>query len=148
MAAKLQRVVGHRKTNAGSTAMPNQKDLESFLASYPPEVGALARAAKRLLEASLPDAEETLNESAKVIGYGYGPGYKGCVCTLILSRAGVKLGIPYGAAMPDPNGLMRGAGKVHRHVVLQTLDDLKQPGLKALLKGTLAAWKERTKANN
>ena len=68
------------------------------------------------------------------------------MCTLILSQTGVKLGIPYGAAMPDPNALMRGAGKVHRHVVLQTPADLKQPGLKALIKAALAAWKERTKA--
>jgi hypothetical protein len=125
--------------------MPSQKDVESFLATYPPEVGALARAAKRLLEASLPNAEETLDESAKVIGYGYGPGYKGCVCTLILSKTGVKIGIAYGATMPDPNGLLRGAGKVHRHVVLQTVADLKQPGVKALVKAALTAWKERTK---
>jgi hypothetical protein len=127
--------------------MPNQKDIESFLASYPSEVGALARAARRLLESSLPNAAETLDESAKVIGYGYGPGYKGCVCTLILSQTGVKLGIPYGASMPDPNGLLRGAGKVHRHVVLQKPADLKQPGVKAMVKSALAAWKERTKAN-
>jgi hypothetical protein len=127
--------------------MPSQKDVESFLATYPPEVGALARAAKRLLEASLPNAEETLDESARVIGYGYGPGYKGCVCTLILSKTGVKIGIAYGATMPDPNGLLRGAGKVHRHVVLQTVADLKQPGVKALVKAALAAWKKRTKTN-
>ena len=75
------------------------------------------------------------------------PGYKGCVCTLILSKTGVKLGIAYGAAMPDPKGLMRGAGKVHRHVALQNLADLKQPGVKALIKAALAAWKERTKAS-
>jgi Domain of unknown function (DU1801) len=127
--------------------MPNEEDVESFLNSYPPEVGALARAARRLLEASLPNAEETLDASAKVIGYGYGPGYKGCVCTLILSRTGVKLGIPYGAAMPDPNWLMRGAGKVHRHVVLQTPADLKQPGVRALVEAALAAWKERMKSD-
>jgi hypothetical protein len=127
--------------------MPSQKDVERFLASYPPEVSALARGAKRLLEASLPNAEETLDESAKVIGYGYGPGYKGCVCTLILSKTGVKIGIAYGASMPDPKGLLRGAGKIHRHVALKTLADLKQPGLEALLRATLAAWKERTKAN-
>ena len=59
---------------------PRQKDVESFLATYPPEVGALARAAQRMLEESLPNAEATLDESAKVIGYGYGPGLQGlCV---------------------------------------------------------------------
>ena len=94
-----------------------------------------------------PNAEETLDESAKVIGFSYGAGYKGCVCTLIMSRKGVKLGIPYGATIPDPKQLMRGAGKVHRHVELKTIADLNQPGLKPLVKATLAAWKDRTKGD-
>ena len=124
--------------------MPNTNDVEAFLETYPAEVGELARATRRLLLDVIPGASETLDESAKVIGFGYGPGYKGCVCTLIMSQKGVKVGIPYGTALPDPEGLMRGSGKVHRHVVLETLPDLKLPGLKALLRATLAAWKART----
>lgn len=91
----------------------------------------------------LPDAAEMFDESAKVIGYGYGPGYKGLVCTLILSRTGVKLGIIRGSELPDPKRLMQGRGKVHRHVELRTVADLNRPGLKPLLKTALAAWKER-----
>ena len=88
-----------------------------------------------------------MDESARVIGYGYGPGYKGIVCTLILSKAGAKIGIAHGAALPDPKHLMQGKGKVHRHVPLRTIADLKQPGLTPLLKAALAAWKERHEAN-
>jgi hypothetical protein len=127
--------------------MSEKAIIETFLAAYPAEVRDLALAARRLLEGALPNAEETLDESAKVIGFGYGPGYKGCVCTLIMSQKGVKLGISYGATMPDPERLLRGAGKVHRHVALQTMADLKQPGLKPLVKSALAAWKDRTKAD-
>jgi hypothetical protein len=125
--------------------MPGPSDVESFLTSYPAEVGELARAARGLLFEALPGAEETLDRSARVIGFGYGPGYKGCVCTLIMSQKGVKLGIAFGSELPDPKGLLGGAGKVHRHVALQTLADLKKPGLKALIKAALGAWKERTK---
>jgi hypothetical protein len=125
--------------------MPNQKDVEAFLASYPAEVGELAHAARRLLSELLPGAEETLDQSARVIGFGYGPGYKGCVSTLIMSQKGVKIGIARGSELPDPKGLLGGTGKVHRHVALQTLADLKQPGLKPLIKAALAAWQERTK---
>jgi hypothetical protein len=125
--------------------MSRSNDVEAFLDSYPAEVGELARAARVLIEKMVPKAEETLDKSAKVIGYGYGPGYKGVVCTLILSKTGVKLGIPYGASMSDPEGLLRGAGKVHRHVVLQKLADLEQPGVKALIKAAVAGWKDRTK---
>jgi hypothetical protein len=123
--------------------MTTPQDIESFLAAYPPEVGELAHAARRLLGEALPGSEETLDKTARVIGFGYGPGYKGCVCTLIMSQKGVKLGIARGSELPDPKGLMAGSGKVHRHVQLEKLADLKQPGLKPLIKAALAAWKER-----
>jgi hypothetical protein len=130
--------------SAGTHAMTTPQDIESFLAAYPAEVGELAHAARRLLSESLPGSEETLDKTARVIGVGYGPGYKGCICSLIMSQKGVKLGIAYGSELPDPKGLMAGSGKVHRHVQLDNLGDLKQPGLKALIKAALAAWKERT----
>ena len=124
--------------------MPAKNHIEEFLAKYPAEVGELAQASRRLLNEMLPKAEETLDQSARVIGFGYGPGYKGCVCTLILSQKGVKLGLARGSELPDPRGLLSGSGKVHRHIALQTLADLKQPGLKPLIKAAFAAWKERT----
>ena len=46
---------------------------------------------------SRPKAQESIDESAKLFGFSYGPGYKGLVCTLIMSRTGVKLGIVRGA---------------------------------------------------
>jgi hypothetical protein len=127
--------------------MPSPKDVESFLAAYPSEVRDVALAARNLLDGALPGVAETLDESAKVIGYNYGPGYKGVVCTLILSRTGVKLGIVRGSELPDPKHLMQGAGKVHRHVQLRTIADLKRPGLKTLLKAALMAWQERNEVN-
>jgi hypothetical protein len=117
------------------------------LADYPPEVREVALAARRLLNRAIPGAEETLDESARIIGYGYGPGYKGVVCTLILSRTGVKLGIVRGSELSDPKQLMRGSGKIHRHVQLQKIADLKRPGLASLLKAALTAWHERNKAS-
>jgi len=123
--------------------MRDAKDIESFLAPYPPEVSDLAVAAREFLANALPGAEETLDESAKLLGYGYGPGYKGLLCTLLLSKSGIKLGIAHGSELADPKQLMQGSGKVHRHVQLRTKNDLKQPGLKPLLKAALAAWKKR-----
>ena len=126
---------------------PASKDIESFLAPFPPEVSDLALAARDFLAKALPGAEESLDESAKLLGYGYGPGYKGLVCTLLSSKKGIKLGISHGSELPDPKQLMQGSGKVHRHVQLRTKNDLKQPGLKPLLKAALAAWKKRNENN-
>lgn len=122
-------------------------DIEVLLAPYPPEVKDVALAARDFLAEALPGAAETLDGPAKLLAYGYRPGYKGLVCTLLLSQTGVKLGIARGSELPDPKRLMRGSGKVHRHVQLRTTADLKQPGLKSLLKAALASWKKRNEAS-
>ncbi len=129
-----------------SNVMTHADDVDAFLMPYPPEVQALAHAAREFLAQVLPGAAETIDESAKLLGYGYGPGYRGLVCTLLLSKTGIKLGIAHAATLPDPRQLLQGSGKVHRYVGLLTADDLKQPGLKPLMKAALAAWKKRTQA--
>jgi len=126
--------------------MATVKQLETFLAGYPPGVREIASATRTLLESAAPGIEETVDVSSKVVGYGYGPGYKGLLFTLIPSQKEIKLGIVRGTELPDPKGLMTGAGKVHRHVPLRGVADLKQPGLKALLGQALRAWRRRNAA--
>ena len=79
-----------------------------------------------------------------VIGYGYGPGYRGLVCTLILSKAGVKLGIVRGSELDDPHGLLEGSGRVHRYVQLRNVSDLRKAGVGQIVKAAHIAWKRRT----
>jgi hypothetical protein len=122
------------------------KPIAAAFAAYPPEVEALALGARNLLMDTLPDVAEELDSTRKIVGYSYGPGYKGVVCTLILSRKGVKIGIVRGADLPDPHGLMSGDGIYHRHVELRTSEDLEQRGLKPLLLTALQAWHARNAA--
>jgi hypothetical protein len=117
--------------------------IDELLARYPQPVQETAAAARALLTSMLPGVEESADIPAKLIVYRYGPGYKGALFTLILSQKGVKLGVVRGAELPDPKKLMAGAGKVHRHVPLRSAADLKQPGLKPLLKTALEAWRAR-----
>jgi hypothetical protein len=126
--------------------MPFPKEIDEFLELYPPPVKDIALAARELVTHVVPKATETLDRSARCIGYGFGPGYKGMICSLILSKSGVKIGIARGTELPDPAGLLKGSGKVHRHVQLSEVSDVRNPGLKALLKAAVAAWKERTRA--
>ena len=119
-------------------------DIGAFLAGYPQPVQEIASATRGLLEEVLPGIEETLDTSSRLIGYRYAPGYTGLLCTLIPSRKEVKLGIFRGSELPDPKHLMTGAGKVHRHVPLRRLADLRQPGLKPLLTRALTAWRSRS----
>ena len=111
--------------------------------AYPKPVRALTQHAREALRGWLPEAKETQDPSAKLFAYVYGPGYRGVVCTLILSRSGVKLGIAGGASFADPHKLLRGAGKVHRHIPLKAEADLRQPGVREMVAAASAACLER-----
>ena len=106
-------------------------------------VETLAREARSVLREWLPEAEETKDEAARMFAYTYGAGYRGVVCTLLLSKSGVKIGIPWGASFPDGHKLLRGEGKVHRHVPLKVVEDLQQPGVKEMVAAASAACKQR-----
>ena len=121
------------------------RTLETILERYPTEVQTLARAARTLILGVLPDVEETVDGSAPVIGYGYGTGNKGVVCTLLLSKTGVKIGVAHGAALPDPDHLLVGSGKVHRYVEVRAASELRRPALTKLLKASHEAARARLK---
>jgi hypothetical protein len=115
--------------------MPNPtKELDDLLSTYPANVQEVALGTRKLILATLPGVLEMVDAPARVIGYGRSANYKDLLCTIILSKGGVKLGIVGGAALPDPNGLMEGTGKKHRYVVLDTPADLKKPGLTRLIR--------------
>ena len=92
--------------------MSDQEVIDVFLASYPAEVVDLAHAARGLLKELLPGALETLDRTAKVIGYSYGPGYKGTVCASHLEQGRRQdRSFPrLGAARPQGSAARRGQG--------------------------------------
>jgi len=55
----------------------------------------------------------------------------------------VNLGIVNGASIDDPNILMEGKGKVHRHVKHQRIEQVRSPELKELMHRALGAAQER-----
>jgi hypothetical protein len=119
------------------------RSLDDLLGRYPESVQGLARSVRAFVLETLPDAAETIDDTAPVIGFGYGPGYKGIICSLILSKSGVKLGLAHGAALPDPEHLLEGDGKVHRYVAIRDASDLDKADLKQLMISASAASRAR-----
>ena len=115
--------------------------VTEFFDEYPAVVPDLARRLRELIRSTLPDAREELDRPGRVIGYSYGPGYAGLVCTIILSKKAVKLGVVGSASMTDPANLLEGAGKRHRYVAFAQASDFERPGIRDLLR---AAVKLRT----
>ncbi|HEU4689096.1 MAG TPA: DUF1801 domain-containing protein [Vicinamibacterales bacterium] len=141
---RARRAVSAKPVRAHAHAV-STRTFKDLVAPYPREVQALARAARSLVLDVLPKVEESVDPAGPYISYGYGPGYKGVVSYITVSQKGVKLGVARGPSLPDPKKLLRGTGKSGRHVVINTPDDLRTPGLRQLIRAALAAWKkERT----
>lgn len=93
--------------------------------------------------AAVPVIEETVDTSGPYVSYGFGPGYKGVVCYMTISKTNVKLGVANGTSLPDPHRLLQGSGKNVRHVPLSKVDELEQTGLDDLIRAAHTAWKKR-----
>lgn len=120
-----------------------KEKFENLLDSYNPVVRDSVLLTKQLLQKIIPGIQEIVDEKAKVIGYGFGPKYTDNICTIILSRKGVKLGFNRGTELPDKNKLLEGKGKVHKYVQIND-DVLESKALKELIKSAYSSYKKRT----
>ena len=118
-------------------------DAEAFLSLYPDAVRNVGLALRTTILAALPRVEETVDRPGRILGYGFGTGYAGAICTIIPSKTGMKLGIVNGASLHDPAGLLEGAGKRHKYVAVKDAATARSAAVTALLKAAYAAWKGR-----
>jgi hypothetical protein len=106
---------------------------DTILSKYNEEVLTLGYELRDFLLSELKDIIEIPDDSAGIIGYGYGQGYKDMICTIIPSKKGIKLGFYKGSELHDPEHLLTGSGKVHKYVEIRSAYDVKNPALKKLL---------------
>ncbi|MGH8877780.1 MAG: DUF1801 domain-containing protein [Stackebrandtia sp.] len=109
--------------------------VERLLASKPAPMAELATAAYELLLELFPEAVVTVDGGD--VGFGGDSGYKGLIFVLSPHREHVTLGIADGAALPDPDGILEGSGKRHRHAKLRSREDLDDSRLRLLLSAAL-----------
>jgi hypothetical protein len=119
------------------------KSFDELVSAYPLNVQTLARRSRTFVRKLIPKIEETVDSSGPYVSYGFGPGYKGVICYMTISKTGVKLGVANGTSLPDPHRLLQGSGKKARHVPLTSVDDLERTGLDGLIRAAHAAWKAR-----
>jgi len=117
--------------------------VEDVLAAFPSEVRALALQIRQFVVKAVPGSAEMVNPAARIIGYGFGTGYRDLICTIMPTKTRVNLGIAQAIELPDPEGLLEGTGKLHRHIKFRPPADLKRPGVRQLLVAAVAAWRQR-----
>lgn len=108
--------------------------FDDCIAKASPQVRALARAGRALLADVMPGITEVPWARQKIAGYGVGPKKMSeHFCYLAPFKRHLNFGFFYGAHLPDPQGLLEGAGKDLRHVKIRKLSDLEQPALRRLV---------------
>lgn len=104
--------------------MTKTDEIKSFLADYDREVRDIANALREILKQELPAITEQLDRPARMIAYCYGQKYQDLICTIIPSKAGVKLGFNRGTKLADPEKLLKGDGKISRYIPFSNIDEI------------------------
>ncbi len=108
--------------------------FEDVIAAAPPEIQALAQAARALLADVMPGVTEVPWARQKIAGYGVGPKKMSQhFCYIAPFKKHLNLGFMYGARLPDPENLLEGKGADLRHIKIRSAADLERPELRALI---------------
>ena len=109
-------------------------DFEEMLTSASPEVAALARQAKTVIQNVMPNVGEVVWLNQNIAGYGVGPKKMSeQFCYIALFKARLNLGFYYGSDLPDPEKLLEGSGKNLRHIKISHPEQLQNPALHDLV---------------
>jgi hypothetical protein len=118
--------------------------LERFISKYSPAVAAEGRAALAKLRRLVPGAVELVYDNYNWLVVGFCPSERASDAVLSLVFAPRWLSVCFlqnGPALPDPDGLLRGSGRVVRNVRLQSAKDLETPAVRMLIAEALARAK-------
>ena len=109
--------------------------VAGFLSKYAPEIASRARAILAKMRARLPGSVELVydNYNALVIGFGPTERASEAIFSIVLFPRWVSLAFLHGANLPDPKNLLRGSGKVARHIVLESAEALDTPAVQILM---------------
>ncbi len=120
---------------------PTKKDdsaegqLEAFIDKFTPAVATLARACLEKMRAQLPGAIQLVYDNYNALAVGFGPSERAseAIFSIVLYPRWVTLFLLQGAGLPDPKQILKGKGKVVRHIVLASAADLDQPAILDLM---------------
>jgi hypothetical protein len=112
-----------------------ERELQSLIDKYQPEIAALARACLKKMRTRLPGAIQLVYDNYNALAIGFAPSQRAseAIFSIVLYPRWVTLFFLQGAGLPDPDKLLKGGGKVVRHIVLGAATDLDKPAIQALM---------------
>ena len=116
-------------------AIPERKQLEKFLAKYPPEVASLGLRVLAKLRERLPGAVEFVYDKQRSLVVGFGPTEKpsDAIFSIEVFSRWINFYFLDGAVLPDPGGVLIGNGKRVRMIRLVDEKVLDQAAVRELI---------------
>jgi len=117
-----------------------EQQLAAFIAKFDSKNQALIRSVRRALRRRLPTANELVwdNYNFFVIGYSATERPSDSVVSIAAAANGVGLSFYRGATLPDPQGILEGAGVQNRFIRLDSARTLERPEVEALIAAAVA----------
>lgn len=110
-----------------------------LIAPYAEAVQTVALAARKLILEEAPEANEFVYEVYTIADHFAFTERPSDAFVFTTTHANwVNLGFNFGALLPDPDGLLRGDGKIIRHVRIAKAADLDAPGVRELVRAAIA----------
>ena len=119
--------------------MDAESELNSFIDKYTPEVAELTRALLDKMKRRVPGATIMVYDNYNALAIGFGPSEKAsqAVLSLAVMPRWVTLCFLYGVGLPDPHGLLNGAGNQVRHLRLHSREAFDNPNVQQLIAAAL-----------
>src|SRR5450432_1139064 len=117
-----------------------EAELGALIEKFAPTQQGLIGTIRRSLRKRLPTAYEVVYEYADCFVVSYSPserGYEG-VLAIRGSAKGVELYFNSGKALPDPDKLLRGSGKLARFIHMEGASTLARPAVARLIDEAIA----------
>ena len=127
-------------TQSAADRRSAEADLRGLVARFSPAQQELIGTMRRSLRKRLPTAHEVVYEYSDCFVISYSPderGYEG-VLAVRGSAKGVELYFNSGKALPDPDKLLRGSGKLARFIHMEGASTLKRPAVARLIDEAIA----------
>jgi hypothetical protein len=112
--------------------------FEEVIAEKDENLRAIAQFLRTLIIELDPDTVEVPRPGERAASYGVGPKKMSEAYSYIMPLAdSVNLGFFYGAALNDPQGLLKGTGATMRHIKIKSLDQAQNPEIATLIRESI-----------
>jgi hypothetical protein len=119
------------------------KQLDGFIAKFSPEIAAMTQAVLKKMRRRYPTAQVLVYDNYNALAIGFGPSEKAgeAIFSIAVYPKWASLFFLQAKGVPDPEGLLKGSGKVARHVVLESPGDLEIPAIVAMMEAAVEVAK-------